>query len=128
MRKPFLVIGLLWLIVFGCKKSNNQPLNGRWKLVETWINPGGGPDITEPAPADSFYVDFKSDGSFKSNITTYLGFIKYEVYDNKKIRLLRPVTSSAPSESITFDISGNGLKISRNSCIEGCGESYSAKR
>ncbi|RZS67109.1 hypothetical protein [Pseudobacter ginsenosidimutans] len=128
MRKPFLAVGLLLLIAFACSKSNNQPLNGRWRLVETWINPGGGPDITEPAPADSFYVDFRSDGSFRSNITTYLGFIKYEVSGNKKIRLLRPVTSSAPSESITFDITGDGLKISRTGYIEGCGESYTASR
>jgi hypothetical protein len=122
--RPVLLILLATLL--SCNKENakkhNYTLLGKWKRVETYINPGNGgswkPDNSNPPVT----IEFKEDGKFTSNSGLYSNFTAYTVKPDNTIEFTPAVNGFTRNFYYSFN-SDRQLTLTF-ACIEGCGDRF----
>lgn len=127
MTKLLYVCLAFTLMAFQCEKRLDKYHNrgnfiASWKQTETWVNPGGGPDIFQPATADNLVLTFNSDGTISSNIDFYKQYVNFKVEDDKKLTLSK--AGSADKITIYYTFTSSALKLALPGCIEGCGDVF----
>lgn len=123
MRIVFLI---LFLGLLSCHKEeakkHNYNLLGKWKRVETYVNPGNGgswkPDHSEPA----VLIEFSSDGKFSSNSYTYSGFTAYHIKPDHTIELVS--ATNGTSRDFYYSFTSETEFTLTFACIEGCGDRF----
>ena len=113
-------------LLLSCHKENakkhNYHLIGKWKRIETYINPGNGgswkPDLSTPP----FTIEFTEDGRFISNSIPYSGFIAFTIKPDNTIEFLPAVNGFTRNFYYSFN-SETQLTLTF-ACIEGCGDRF----
>ena len=122
-----IVLMILFTGLFlSCNKENAQKHNysliGKWKRVETYINPGNGgswkPDHSNPPVT----IEFTEDGRFISNSALYSGFTGYTIKPDNTIEFTPAVNGFTRDFYYSFN-SDTQLSLTF-ACIEGCGDRF----
>jgi len=114
----------------GCKKSNkaliDEPgsLHGRWTHTAHYSSIGG-PGQWLPDPNRDHWIEFSSDGRFRSNTAPFPAVSSYQVLDSMHIKL----TTFPAGDSLfyLYSLHGPTLELSQYApamCFEGCGDLF----
>src|SRR5882757_1019337 len=122
----FTLLLFLGLFLITCKKDNSagdNTLTGRWKLTETYADPGNGKENYIPVPKDNKdYAIFSTNGTLSG--TAFSNAVSYVVKDSVTIA----ITSKDNSiENYGYKITNGVLQMSPAGpifCIEGCGARF----
>lgn len=99
-------------------------LTGKWKLTETFLDPGNGSGTWQPVgnKGDYSYIQFNQNGKLESNF--YTG---YETYGLKDSTILIFTKSDSSKQNYKYTITGSTLSMSPAGpmiCFEGCGQRF----
>ena len=127
----FTLLLFLGLFLITCKKDSSgsfdNTLTGRWKLSETYADPGNGSGKYLPvSKTNTAYVIFNTDGTL--NGTAFPNDVSYAVKDSVTLAI---TSKSNEVENYAFKITNGVLQMSPagpNFCIEGCGQRFSKVR
>jgi len=98
--------------------KNNVALTGKWKLVESLLDPGDGSGKWLPVTTSTTF-ELNTDGTTSG--TTFTDYVSYAVTDSVTLAFKR---ADATIQNYLFVISNDTLSMSPNGpirCIEGCG-------
>ena len=122
------VSGLITL--FSCKKDNSakdNTLTGKWKLTETYADPGNGKVNYIAVPKDNKeYISFNGDGTLDGS-----GFANGTTYVVKDSVTIAVTSKDNTVENYRYSIKNGTLQMSPAGpivCIEGCGTRYRKMR
>lgn len=129
MNKLLYVCLAFTLLAFKCEKRlntspNNEEILGSWKLKETWMNPGGGPDIIQPAASNDLLLSLNNDGTVISNIDHYRQYARFRIVDHQKLAFIKK--GSNHKDTVFYSFTSTSLRLARMGCIEGCGDVFIA--
>src|SRR4051812_6855763 len=117
------IILLIFLtILLGCNKESakkhNYDLVGKWKRVETYINPGneGSWEADRSNPPET--IEFTADGKFISNSDLYSNFTGYIVKPDHTIEFIASLNGAA--RAFYYSFNSNTQLTLTFACIEGC--------
>jgi len=124
MRRIFYVV--LFLALIGCHKDelkkHNNKLIGKWKLIESYINPGNGGYWHKEQTNPPVTIEFTSDGKLISNFNLYSNFTAYKLTAGNTIEFMPPLNGVTRAVYYSFN-SDTELTLTY-ACIEGCGERF----
>ncbi|HEY4967452.1 MAG TPA: hypothetical protein VII28_13700 [Puia sp.] len=124
MKKLIFPVFILFLLV-SCKKNTapppaNNSIVGKWKLTESYIDPGDGSGTWRQAdPSTPGYLSFHTDGS--------MTITPYNVYDADHYKIISDSTMIFYRGSDSFNIRYTLTEFLLSvypPCVEGCGERY----
>lgn len=122
MKLAFAFIAALAITAFSCSRTTCGPedgafgLQGKWKFKEYYVSPGDGSQNWQLPPAGQTYIEFKTNGSFATDIGGWANYSSYQ-YTYSTITLLPP--SGANKLLVYYKIEGTTLTLSPL-CFEGC--------
>jgi hypothetical protein len=127
----FTLLLFLGLFLITCKKDNSgvgdNTLTGRWKLSETYADPGDGSGKYLPVTkTNTAYVIFNADGTL--NGTAFPNDVSYAVKDSVTLAI---TSKNHEVENYAYKITNGVLQMSPAGpifCIEGCGQRFSKVR
>lgn len=143
--KKLCFILTITVLVFSCTKDYeiqnvvNPDFIGKWKLVETYNDPGDGSGVYESIDSDKT-IEFFNDGTFTitgplCNLSTsvgekIIGKVRNSIHSNN-FRLISNEECSFDNSSIDnssyqyiASIVNSDLRIYYTACIEGCAHKY----
>jgi hypothetical protein len=118
------LVAAIILFVAACKKDTNStvPLTGKWKLLASYISPGG-PGVWTNVPAgDNRYIYFYGNGKLQSNM--FWEFTKYSIKDSTTL-IFTKIDNTI--ENYSYRIRHDSLTMSPAGpifCIEGCATKF----
>jgi hypothetical protein len=139
MKKVAIILFVLFLT--NCNSDDNKPsdeteFNGKWKLIEQYLDPGDGSGDFQPIESDRI-IELLSDGTVSINgklcvMSSEVGDIETGTYmitssdeaDTTYDGEIIPNTCSSRSAKIYFDLSLSGNLILWYPCIEGCAQKF----
>ena len=113
-----LIAAILFFTACGKESVKNATLAGKWKLVESLIDPGDGSGKWLPVTA-STYLELKADGTTSG--TTFPTYVSYVVKDSVKLTF---TLTDKTIQNYRYKISHDTLSMSPDGpsrCIEACG-------
>jgi len=127
----FISLLFLGLFLITCKKDNSgvvdNTLTGRWKLSETYADPGDGSGKYLPvAKTNTAYVIFNADGTLIG--TAFPNDVSYAIKDSVTLAI---TSKSHAVENYAYKITNGVLQMSPAGpifCIEGCGQRFTKTR
>jgi hypothetical protein len=123
----FLPIAII-LFALACGKENikgNSALTGKWKLVESLADPGGGSGTWMPVQT-STDVQFYANGNLGG--TTFPSYVSYTVKDSVTLTFIQ---ANKTIQNYRYKISHDTLSMSPAGpiiCIEACGIRFKKER
>ncbi len=140
MKKVILIVLTLFLV--SCSSHDNkilienEVLLGKWKIIETLIDPGDGSGTFQPTESDRV-IEFFNNGTVIINgelcyTSSEVGaqqsgtfkFISSHETDTNHDGEIKPNNCENSVAKIYFDINSNNQLILWYPCIEGCGEKF----
>ena len=123
--KQTLLLTIVIFFIIGCEKSKqveNNSLVGKWKLTESYADPGDGSGTWQPADAaHPGYLEFKTDGTVTITPYNIYNAERYKITSDSTLLFIRSTDSIFTRYSFS-----KTLLILYPPCIEGCGEKYIA--
>jgi hypothetical protein len=123
--KQILLLILFSFFIICCEKSKqveNNSLVGKWKLTESFADPGDGSGDWQPAdPARPSYLEFKTDGTVAITPYNIYNAEHYKITSDSTLLFIR----STDSIFTRYSFSKTLLTL-YPPCIEGCGQKYIA--
>lgn len=123
----FTLLLFFGLFLITCKKDNSgtdNTLTGKWKLSETYADPGDGSGKYLPvAKTNTAYVIFNTNGTLTG--TAFPNDVSYAVKDSVTLAF---TSKTNEVENYTYKITNGVLQMSPAGpyfCIEGCGQRFS---
>lgn len=123
----FILLLCLGLFIITCKKDNSatdNTLTGKWKLTETYADPGDGSGKYMAVPkTNTDYVIFNTNGALTG--TAFANDVSYVVKDSVTLAI---TSKNNEVENYAYNITNGVLQMSPagpNFCIEGCGQRFS---
>ncbi|MBJ6367169.1 hypothetical protein [Snuella sedimenti] len=138
--KNLLIILMIMGVIFSCSNDDanknvvNPELIGKWKLIETFEDPGDGSGVYESIESEKT-IEFSNDGTFTINGPlcqlstlvggTFTGNVRNSNYsDNNILVPEEECDPDNPSAEYRVLIENSNLIIYYTACIEGCGNKY----
>jgi hypothetical protein len=103
-------------------KKHNYNLVGKWKRIETYINPGNGGSWQKDQLIPPLTIEFSADGKLISNSEFYSNFTRYRVNADNSIEFYPPLNGVTRAVYYSFN-SDTELTLTF-ACIEGCGDRF----
>lgn len=117
---------LFGLFLITCKKDNStadKTLTGKWKLSETYADPGDGSGKYLPvAKTNTAYVIFNNNGTLTGS--AFPNDVSYAIKDSVTLAI---TSKTNEVENYTYKITSGVLQMSPAGpyfCIEGCGQRF----
>lgn len=103
-------------------KKHNYNLVGKWKRIESYINPGNGGSWQKDQINPPLTIEFMADGKLVSNSQLYSNFTGYTIAAGNTIEFLPPLNGVTRAVYYSFN-SDTELTLTY-ACIEGCGDRF----
>ena len=124
MMRIFYAVLLLGLLA--CHKDelkkHNYNLVGKWKLIESYINPGNGGYWQKDQNNPPLTIEFTAEGKLVSNSKFYSNFTGYQRTGQNTIEFVPDLNGITWAVYYSFN-SDTELTLTY-ACIEGCGERF----
>jgi hypothetical protein len=124
MMRIYLLV--LLLVLFSCHKDefkrHNYNLVGKWKLIESYVNPGNGGYWQKSKTYTPLTIEFTSDGKMISNFDLYSGYSGYKLVANNTIEFLPPL--NGVTRAVYYSFTSDTELTVTYACIEGCGDRF----
>jgi len=103
-------------------KKHNYTLAGKWKLIESYINPGNGGYWQKAKTYPPLTIEFTSDGRLISNFQFYSDHTGYKIAAKSTIEFVPALNGVTRAVYYSFN-SDTELTVTY-ACIEGCGDKF----
>ena len=124
MIRIYLVVFLL--VLLSCNKDefkkHNYNLVGKWKLIESYINPGNGGYWQKSKTYPPLTIEFTSDGKLNSNFEFYSAYSGYKLVANSTIEFVPPL--NGVTRAVYYSFTSDTELTVTYACIEGCGDKF----
>jgi hypothetical protein len=121
-----IVLFVLLLALLGCHKEefkkHNYDLTGKWRRIETYVNPGNGGDWQKDLATSPTTIEFTREGRLVSNSEFYSNFTNYKTSGGNTIELLPPL--NGVSKAVYYSFNTDTELTLTFACIEGCGDRF----
>jgi hypothetical protein len=115
----FLLLATI-LLITSCRRNGlddqNTSLLGKWKLVSSYISPGGATTWQDADPNNPSYVKFTAAGKIIFSDKSNESIFNYAKLEQGKFS----VTGTGVSVVYFYTIQGNILTLNGGGCIEQC--------
>jgi len=119
MKKILIALSIIIAgLYISCKKQDNRPgeIYGKWKLTETWVDPGDGSGRYSKVKGGAKYITIDQSGKIEGEAMPEV--ITYKILDSARIE----ITSKNYTEPLVFRYKVTAKTLELNpQCIEGCG-------
>lgn len=117
---------VLLIALAGCHKEefkkHNYNLVGKWKRIESYINPGNGGSWQKDQTSPPLIIEFTADGKLISNSDFYSNFTGYKLTAGNTIEFSPPLNGTTRAVYYSFN-TDTELTLTY-ACIEGCGDRF----
>ena len=117
-KKLFALLIIIAGLYISCKKQNSSPgeIYGKWKLTETWADPGDGSGGYSKVKGDAKYITIDQSGKIEGEAMPEI--MTYKILDSARME----ITSKNYTEPLVFRYKVTAKTLELNPpCIEGCG-------
>lgn len=135
MKRVFIACLLFLAVLASCTKSGfngnsvAENIIGRWNYTQSYASPGSGYIYTSTANLKQ-WIEFRTDGSFSTNMPDFAKVTRYQMQDTLIIKFTEPASATPRRYSIMLKSSDHSLTLSSADfiCIEGCGQIFTKQQ